>query len=168
MRRCAVIGFVLLLLASFAARAGAATEGIKVCKLLTKKEAGRILSAKVVRTEANRDNSIDAAECKYKTKKFADKDLKKFDAPILLSIDIQGIDAELRADLEERRADVDSDEITGLGDYAFRTNTGATIAVSGDIALEAGYANAGSTPSNIAEEKETAALKIAISRLPKS
>lgn len=168
MKRLVVTGVVALVLGSFVAPAGAATEGIKVCKLLTKKEASRILNVKVVRTEAQRDNSIDAAECKYKSNKFSDEDLEELDAPILLSIDIQRVDDELRADLEEQRADFDNDEITGLGDFAFRTNTGTTIAVSGDIALKAGYANAGSTPSSVAEKKETDALRIAISRLPKS
>jgi hypothetical protein len=113
-----------------------------------------------------RDDTIDAAECDYKTKKFIDAKFKELDAPIQLSIDIQGLTNELRDQLEESRDD--GEDIEGIGDVAFRTSSGSTIALAGDVGVEASYSNAGSVPSAIAEEKETAALRLAVSRLPEA
>jgi hypothetical protein len=163
MKRVTFAWVLLSAVALLAPPAGAATEDIKVCKLLTKKEASRILGEKVVKAEAERDDNIDAAECDYRTKKFSGPELKELDAPILLSVDIQGLTDELRAELENRRAD--GEDIEGIADVAFRTSSGSTIALVGDIGVEASYSNAGSTPSDIAAEKETAALRLAVRRI---
>ena len=165
MRRAAfgaTIVLVTLVLGVAAPWAGA-TEGsdIKACGLMTKKEATRILGAKVVRTELTRSKAQGVAECRFKSKTFIDASHRKLQAPLQLKITVQTLTSELQADLTDAR----DEDLPGIGDDAFRTNTGQAIAIVGDLVIEASYQNAGGTPSDEVTQKQIAMFELVVPRV---
>lgn len=165
MRRAALgatIGLVALVLGVAAPPAGA-TDGskVKACKLLTKKEATRILGAKVVRTELQRSTAKQVAECRFKSTKFIDADYRDLQAPLQLKVTVQTLTSDLRAELDAAR----DEDLPPIGDDAFRTNTGQAISYVGDLVVEVNYQNAGPTPSDVSIAKQTAMLQLVVPRL---
>jgi hypothetical protein len=140
-----------VLLASTPAEAGASD----VCKLVTRKEAGDLLGAKVVKTTTKTSTTNGAEECTYRTKKKGLRDLK-----LQLELTIQPVTDELRSKLQNIPFE-DGSRLQDLGDEAYVDKFDSVVAVSGATAVQAklqNYQGASSRFRSVSEGAVRAAL----------
>jgi hypothetical protein len=135
----------------------ASAQNTGVCSLVTRGEAGKLLRAKVVKTEKDESPANGAQQCTYKTKKTGIKDrgLK-----MALQVTAQPITDDLRSELQNIPFE-DGSRVEGLGDEAYVTKFDQVIAVSGDIVLAAklqNYEGASSRFRSVSEGAVRAAL----------
>jgi hypothetical protein len=158
-RRFLVIvpALIAALLSVVAAPASGQSSG--VCSLVTRREAGKFLGAKVVKTEKDESPANGAQQCTYTTKKVV-KEFKDRGLKLKLQVTVQPITDELRSKLQNIPFD-DGSRIQGLGDEAYVTQFSQVIAVSGDIVLAAkpqNYSGASTKIQGIGEGAVRAAL----------
>lgn len=124
---------------------------------MTRKEAGKVLGAKVVKTKKDTDRVSGAPECTYQTKK---KGLKDRDLKMQLEVSVEPLTDELQADLDGIPFD-DGSRVQGLGDAAYVTKFDQVIAVSGNVVVAAklqNYEGASSKFRSVSEGAVRAAL----------
>jgi hypothetical protein len=139
----------------------AGATGTNVCSLITKQEASKILGANVVKT-VRRTDASGGQECRYRTKKFTAKRLKRFDAPLGLTLSWVPLTPELRQQIDDRKFDLDS--IDGLGDEAYFDST-HVLAIRGQNVLTASVVN-WETGIDTLHTKDERAMRLALARLP--
>jgi hypothetical protein len=130
-----------------------------VCSLVTRREAGKVLGAKVVKTEKDESPANGAQQCTYTTKKVV-KEFKDRGLKLKLEVTVQPMTDQLRSVLQRIPFD-DGSRIQGLGDEAYVTKFSQVIAVSGDIVLAAkpqNYSGASTKIRGIGEGAVRAAL----------
>jgi hypothetical protein len=142
--------------------APAAAEDAGVCTLVTRKEAGDLLGAKVVKTTKKTSAKTGAEECTYKTKK-VDKDLGKRNLKISLELTVQPVTDEVRSELQNIPFE-DGSRVQGLGDEAYVTKFDQVIAISGDNAVAAKLQNYRGASTKFRDVSE-GAVKAALPRL---
>src|SRR4029453_8656345 len=79
--------------------APAAAEDTGVCTLVTRKEAGELLGAKVVKTTKKTSKTNGAEECTYETRK-AQERFKKSGVKMQLEVTVEPLTDELQAKLQ--------------------------------------------------------------------
>jgi hypothetical protein len=139
--------------------APADAEDTGVCTLVTRREAGELLGAKVVRTTKKTSKTNGAEECTYRTNK-AQKEFKDRNLKISLELTVQPVTDELRPKLQNIPFD-DGSRVEGIGDEAYVTKFDQVIAISGDTAVAAklqNYRGASSKFRNVSEGAVRAAL----------
>jgi hypothetical protein len=143
--------------------AGAA--GTNVCTLVTKKEASKILGAKVVKIKRATNATTGDQECEYRTKVYVSPRFKKLKAPLKLQVTLGTLTDELRGQIDDNQSDLDP--IAGLGDEAYLSGTTRTdvLVVSGTNLLQTGPANWEGGPTKYQAMAEAAA-RTALPRLP--
>jgi hypothetical protein len=134
-RRFLVVAPVLVPALVFVVAAPASGQSSGVCSLVTRREAGKLLGAKVVKTEKDESPANGAQQCTYTTKKVV-KELKDRGLKLKLQVTVQPITDDLRSDLQSIPFEGGS-RIQGLGDEAYVTQFEQVIAVSGDIVVAA-------------------------------
>jgi hypothetical protein len=134
-RRFLVVASVLVAALVFVVAAPASGQSSGVCSLVTRREAGKLLRAKVVKTEKDESPANGAQQCTYTTKKVV-KELEDRGLKLKLEVTVQPITDDLRSKLQNIPFD-DGSRIEGLGDEAYVTQFEQVIAVSGDIVLAA-------------------------------
>jgi hypothetical protein len=132
-----------------------------VCGLITKKEASKILGAKVVKTQRRTDGS-GGQECRYRTKKYTAKRLKGIDAPLGLTLTWVPLTKDLREQIDDSRFDLEA--IEDLGDEAYIDST-HVLAIRGDDVITASVVN-WETGLDTLQTKSEQAARIALGRLP--
>jgi len=137
-------------------------SGTDVCGLITKKEASKILGAKVVKLERQTNKSTGAQVCTYKTKKFTSKHLKKFSGALGLEIIWGPVTQDLRDAIAKAGSDLTA--IPGLGNSAYATQ-GSVLALRGADVVQASIVNWQTSPSK-QEAKAEKAVRLALPRLP--
>lgn len=140
--------------------APAAAKDTGVCTLLTRKEAGKLLGAKVVKTKKDSSAATGAQECAYQTKK---KGLKDRELKMGLEVSVQPLTDELRADLQNIPFD-DGSRLQGLGDEAYVTKFDQVIAIVGGTVLAAKLQNYEGATSKFRSVSE-GAVRAALPRL---
>jgi len=136
-----------------------ASGGISGCALVTKKEASKILGAKVVKTKNVVDEDTGAQECTYTTKKFDSDFLEQAGSPIQLVLGWGPIADSLRGQYEG------SEEIEGLGDVAYDLGFGSVVALSGEQSVQATVENSEAPAPKLAKKAQKA-IKLALPHLP--
>jgi hypothetical protein len=139
--------------------APAAAKDTGVCTLVTRKEAGDLLGAKVVKTTKKTSAKNGAQECTYKTKK-VDKELEERNLTISLELTVQPVTDEVRSELQNIPFD-DGSRVQGIGDEAYVTKFDQVIAISGGTAVAAklqNYQGASSKFRSVSEGAVRAAL----------
>lgn len=160
MRSRRFFGLLASLLAvapAFVVAAPASAQSTGACSLVTRGEAGKLLRAKVVKTEKDESPANGAQQCTYKTKKTGIKDR---DVKLALQVTVQPLTEDLRSELQNIPFE-DGSRVEGLGDEAYVTKFDQVIAVSGDIALAAklqNYQGASSRFRSVSEGAVRAAL----------
>lgn len=119
--------------------APAAGKDTGVCTLLTRKEAGELLGAKVVKTTTKTSKTNGAEECTYRTNK-VDKDLGNRNLKMSLEVTVQPVTDEVRSELQNVPFE-DGSRVQELGDEAYVTKFDQVIAISGDTAIAAKLQN---------------------------
>ena len=154
-----LLASLLAVAPAFVVAAPASAQSTGVCSLVTRGEAGKLLRAKVVKTEKDESPANGAQQCTYTTKKvvkeFEDQGLK-----LKLQVTVQPITDDLRSELQNIPFD-DGTRLQGLGDEAYVTKFSQVIAVSGDIVLAAkpqDYSGASTKIRGIGEGAVRAAL----------
>ena len=147
---------------AFLDAAPAAAEDTGVCTLLTRSEAGKLLGAKVVKTEKDTSRTSGAQECTYKTKK-GQKRFKKSGVKMQLEITVEPLTDELRAKLQ-RIPSEDGERVEGLGDEAYATKFDDVTAIAGNVAVQAKLQNYAGSPTKFRSVSE-GALRTALPRL---
>jgi hypothetical protein len=142
--------------------APAAAEDTGVCTLVTRKEAGELLGAKVVKTTTKTSKTNGAEECTYRTKK-VDKDLGKRNLKISLELTVQPVTDEVRSELQNIPFE-DGSRVQGLGDEAYVTKFDQVIAISGDTAVAAKLQNYRGASTKFRDVSE-GAVRAALPRL---
>jgi hypothetical protein len=142
--------------------APAGGEDTGVCTLLTRKEAGELLGAKVVKTEKDASRISGAQECTYKTKK-TQKRFKKSGVKIQLEVTVEPLTDELRAKLQ-RIPSEDGERVEGLGDEAYASKFDDVTAIAGNVAVQAKLQNYAGSPAKFRSVSE-GALRTALPRL---
>jgi hypothetical protein len=140
----------------------AAAEDTGVCALVTRKEAGELLGAKVVKTTTQTSKTNGAEECTYRTKK-VDKDLGKRNLKISLEVTVQPVTDEVRSELQNIPFE-DGSRVQGLGDEAYVDKFDQVIAISGDTAVAAKLQNYRGSSSRFRSVSE-GAVRAALPRL---
>src|SRR5215207_10245433 len=160
MRSRRFFGLLASLLAvapAFVVAAPASAQSTGACSLVTRGEAGKLLRAKVVKTEKDESPANGAQQCTYKTKKTGIKDR---DVKLTLQVTVQPMTEDLRSELQNIPFE-DGSRVEGLGDEAYVTKFDQVIAVSGETALAAklqNYQGASSRFRSVSEGAVRAAL----------
>jgi hypothetical protein len=143
--------------------AGAA--GTNVCTLVTKKEASKILGAKVVKIKRETNATTGDQECEYRTNVYVSSRFKKLKAPLKLQVTLGTLTDELRGQIDDNQSDLDP--IADLGDEAYFSGITGTdvLVISGQNLLQTGPANWEGGPSKYQAMAEAAA-RTALPRLP--
>jgi hypothetical protein len=139
--------------------AGAAD--VDVCTLVTKKEASKILGAKVVKVTSDANASTGDQECEYRTNRYVSKRLQKLRAPLKLKVTLGTLTDELRGQIDDNLSELDP--ISDLGDEAYLSGTDVLV-ISGPDILQAEATNWQGSPSKY-EAMSEAAARTAIARL---
>jgi hypothetical protein len=139
----------------------AGATGPNVCSLITKQEASKILGSNVVKT-VRRTDASGGQECRYRTKKFTAKRLRRFDAPLGLTLSWVPLTPELRQQIDDQKFDLDS--IDGLGDEAYFDST-HVLAIRGQNVLTSSVVN-WETGIETLHAKGERAMRLALARLP--
>jgi hypothetical protein len=141
--------------------AHAGSDGVDPCKLLRKKEAKKILGAKIVDIEEESDESTDAMSCKWVSNEYEDDDFEERGSAYALEVTWQPMTDEVRQALDEED---DLEPIDGLGDEAY-INGFDVVVIQGDNVIATGTNNwAGDiTPQT---DRARRAARIALARLP--
>ena len=147
---------------AFLDAAPAAGEDTGVCTLLTRKEAGDLLGAKVVKTTTTKSKTNGAEECTYKTKK-AQKRFKKSGVKMQLEVTVEPLTDELRTKLQ-RIPSEDGERVEGLGDEAYASKFDDVTAIAGNVAVQAKLQNYAGSPTKFRSVSE-GALRTALPRL---
>jgi hypothetical protein len=155
------IALAVCALASLSTFGTASASGTGVCSLVTKKEAAKILGAKVVSATSKRPAAKSAQECVYKTKKFTAKRLRKLNAPLELVVVWGPVTQQLRDEIATNK---DLQMITGLGDAAYAT-ADSVFAIRGEDAVQATVFNWETKLATLRAEAEQA-VRLAVPRLP--
>jgi hypothetical protein len=142
--------------------APAAAEDTGVCTLVTRKEAGELLGAKVVKTTTKTSKTNGAEECTYRTKK-VQKEFKDRNLRISLELTVQPVTDEVRSELQNIPFD-DGSRVQGLGDEAYVTKFDQVIAISGDTAVAAKFQNYRGASTKFRDVSE-GAVRAALPRL---
>lgn len=141
----------------------AGASGTDVCSLLTKKEASKILDAKVVKTEHKTVAANPAQECIYKTRKFTEKRLVKLNAPLELKLVWAPLTQQLRDEITKNPSKFLP--IQGVGDEAYIVDDFDALAISNQDVVQASVFN-WETRSSVLTKKSEQAVRKAVPRLP--
>jgi hypothetical protein len=140
----------------------AAAEDTGVCTLVTRKEAGELLGAKVVKTTKKTSAANGAQECTYRTNK-AQKRFKKSGVKMQLEVTVEPLTDELRAKLQ-RIPSEGGERVEGLGDEAYASKFDDVAAIAGNVVVAAKLQNYAGSPTKFRGVSE-AALRAALPRL---
>jgi hypothetical protein len=162
-KRCiaTVVAVAVISALGFAGTAGA--SGTDVCGLITKKEASKILGAKVVKLKRESDATTGAHQCTYKTKKYTAKRLKKFNAPLELKLLLAPVTQALRDEITQHASKFDP--IPGLADEAYVVDNFDVLAIKNQDVVQASVYN-WETGASVLEKKSERAVRLAVRRLP--
>lgn len=135
------------------------------CTLVTRREAAKILGAKVVKVTRDTDAATGTRLCEYRTRVYVSPRFEKLKAPLKLKILLARLTDEIRAEIASSQSDLDP--IADLGDEAYFTGVTSSdvLVLSGDYILETGPANWEGGPSKYQAMAEAAARK-AVTRVP--
>ena len=162
MKRVAVLATAAALaLAALAGPTGA--SGVDVCSLITRKEASKILGAKVVKTEHKTVAANPAQECIYKTHKFTEKRLVKLNAPLELKVVWAPLTQQLRDEITKNPSKFVP--IQGVGDEAYIVDNFDALAIRGQDVVQASVYN-WETRVSVLTKKSEQAVRKAVPRLP--
>jgi hypothetical protein len=142
--------------------APATAEDTGVCTLVTRKEAGELLGAKVVKTTKKTSKTNGAEECTYKTRK-AQERFKKSGVKMQLEVTVEPLTDELQAKLQ-RIPSEDGERVEGLGDEAYASKFDDVTAIAGNVAVGAKLQNYAGSPTKFRSVSQ-GALRIALPRL---
>lgn len=153
----AVIASIAVLVA-WIAPAGA-SGGVSACQLLKKKEASKLLGAKVVKTKNRVDVETGAQDCTYRTNTFDSDLLEQMGAPLQLTLAWGPITDTQRGQYEGSKT------VAGLGDAAYDLGFGRVVAISGEQSVQATIENSEAAPAKLAKKAQQA-IRRALNRLP--
>jgi hypothetical protein len=136
-----------------------------VCTLVTRKEAGELLGAKIVKTATKTSKTNGAEECTYRTNK-AQKRFKKSGVKMQLEVTVEPLTDELRAKLQLIPSE-DGERVEGLGDEAYASKFDDVTAIAGNVAVAAKLQNYAGSPTKFRSVSE-GAVRAALPRLETS
>lgn len=146
--------------------AGAAGASVvDACTLVTKREAAKILGAKIVKVKRDTDAATGTRLCEYRTAVYLSPRFKKLKAPLKLKILLARLTNEIRLEVASNQSDLDP--IAGLGDEAYFSGVTRSdvLVLSGDYIVQTGPANWEGGSSKYQAMAEAAARK-AVTRVP--
>lgn len=159
-RVAASVALVLSMVVSLAGTPAHASD-TDPCSLLTKREASKVLGAKVVKLRRETDAASSVATCTYRTKVYKEERLRKFKGSYSLAIIWSPLTDTVRTGIDDNRADLDP--ISGVGDEAYASN-GDVFAFVGTDVIQASVLNWQTGASSLRARAERA-VRLAVARL---
>lgn len=145
---------------ALAVPAGAGAD-VNPCKLVKKKEAKKILGAKIVEVEREGDESTGAQSCTWVSNKYSDDSFEESDSPYSLEVAVQPLTDDVREALD---SEDDLEPISGLGDEAYIDGFDVVVIQGEDVIVAETHNWAGDiTPQTDRAER---AARLALERLP--
>jgi hypothetical protein len=165
MKRLIPLAIVATLAVTACIIPSAGATDTNVCTLVTKKEASKILGAKVVKIKRATHVVTGDPVCEYFTNVYVTKFFKKQKAPLTLEVTSGPLTDELRGQIDENPSDLEP--IGDLGDEAYFDNTDV-IVIRGNDVLGTGARSWSGGGTAIAKYKAVAeaAARTALPRLP--